>query len=32
MASAWAWGHGLGLGLAETGFEHGGDTAQPQLS
>src|SRR3974390_3111889 len=26
------WGHGLGLGLAETGFEHGGDHAQPQLS
>ena len=24
-------GHGFGLGLVETGFEHGGDAAQPQL-
>jgi hypothetical protein len=24
--------HGFCLGLTEAGFEHGGDTAQPQLS
>jgi hypothetical protein len=24
-------GHGFGLSLAETGFEHGGDTAESEL-